>query len=173
MEEEFKVTNEILATSGQRLANLFIDRLLFYGVFFAFGFIAVLIGELTNNDAILNYIVGLENVNRITDMIITGLIFSIFYLIFESTTQKTLGKYITQTKVVLENGEKPDVNTIAIRSICRIIPFDPLSYLGKPPRGWHDTISKTYVVDIKKFNTKKESFSDFEQLGKDENEVIF
>ena len=75
--------------------------------------------------------------------------------------------------VVLENGEKPNPNTIALRSICRIIPFDVLSYLGANAYGWHDSFSKTYVVDIAKFNAKKEQIVDYEQLGKSENDVVF
>jgi uncharacterized RDD family membrane protein YckC len=90
----------------------------------------------------------------------------IFYFILESTSQRTIGKLITQTKVVLENGEKPSLETIIIRSLCRIIPFEPFSFFGNIPRGWHDTISKTYVVDIKIFEEQKKSHENYNLIGK-------
>lgn len=105
------------------------------------------------------------------DFLYTSAFFFLLYLILESTTQKTIGKFASKTMVVLENGEKPSTNTIAIRTLCRFIPFDIFSYLGANTYGWHDSISKTYVVDIKKFKAKKERILDFEQLGKDQ--VIF
>ena len=53
----------------------------------------------------------------------------IFYSTFEATTGRTLAKYITKTKVVNKDGGKPSVETILIRSLCRFIPFEPLSFL--------------------------------------------
>ncbi|MBK6979176.1 MAG: RDD family protein [Cytophagaceae bacterium] len=62
--------------------------------------------------------------------------------------QKTLGKFITKTIVLKENGEKPTLSDLLIRSLCRFIPFDPLSFLYAQytPKGFHDTLSKTIVV---------------------------
>ncbi len=173
MEEEFKVTNDILASSGKRFANFLIDRTLFTGIFFVFGVLIAFYAELTGDYETLDYVKRFENINRFLDMLITGLLFAILYSIFEFKTQRTIGKYITKTKVVLENGEKPDLNTIITRSLCRIIPFDALSYLGNPSRGWHDTISNTYVVDIDKFENKKNTIEDFKNLGRLEDEVVF
>ena len=87
-------------------------------------------------------------------------------MILEGLTQRTIGKLITRTKVVMENGEKPSSEAIIIRSLCRMIPFDAFSFLGDPSRGWHDTISKTYVVDVQKFEDQKKSHADFQLLGK-------
>jgi len=32
------------------------------------------------------------------------------------------------------------------RTLCRYIPFEPFSFLGNKPIGWHDSLSKTLVV---------------------------
>jgi uncharacterized RDD family membrane protein YckC len=79
---------------------------------------------------------------------------------------RTVGKFITQTIVVDEHGEKPHHETILIRSLCRLIPFNPFSvlFLG---RGWHDSISKTYVVNKKALDEKKRLFDALEQNGKE------
>ncbi len=71
-----------------------------------------------------------------------------YYIVFEATTGRTLGKMITKTKVVDENGNKPDFSTILVRTLCRFVPFNALSFLFND-RGWHDTWSKTRVVEVK------------------------
>lgn len=71
----------------------------------------------------------------------------VFYVAFETMTGKTPSKYLTKTRVVMEDGSKPEFGQIAIRSLCRFIPFDAFSFLGSIPKGWHDTISKTRVVN--------------------------
>lgn len=73
------------------------------------------------------------------------IIFIGYYTIFESHYQKTLGKLITKTKVVNFYGEKPSFQDIFVRSICRFIPFDRVSYLFMK-NGFHDGISKTTVI---------------------------
>ena len=60
-----------------------------------------------------------------------------------------MGKLITGTRVVTENGGKPRWGQIVGRSFARFIPFEALSVLfwnDKERRGWHDSLSKTCVV---------------------------
>ena len=40
----------------------------------------------------------------------------------------------------------------------RLIPFEILSFLGMPARGWHDSISKTFVVNKNLLDEKKKQF---------------
>jgi uncharacterized RDD family membrane protein YckC len=78
------------------------------------------------------------------------LIYLIFYLLYfflsESIFDQTIGKFFTKTKVVNKYMVKPTMPQLLIRSISRLIPFEPFSFFGKKPLGWHDTLSKTYVV---------------------------
>ncbi len=62
--------------------------------------------------------------------------------------QKTLGKFVTKTKVVKLNGEKPTNEDIITRTFCRLIPFDRISFLFVK-NGIHDFLSKTKVVKDK------------------------
>jgi hypothetical protein len=57
---------------------------------------------------------------------------------------KTLGKFITKTKVVIK-GRKPSINDIMRRTFCRLIPFDRLSFLFME-NGIHDGLSNTRVI---------------------------
>jgi uncharacterized RDD family membrane protein YckC len=59
--------------------------------------------------------------------------------------QKTIGKFITKTKVVKLNGEKPESSDIISRTFCRLIPFDRVSFLFMK-NGIHDFLSKTKVI---------------------------
>lgn len=71
--------------------------------------------------------------------------FIAYYSIMEIKFQKTVGKFITKTKVVTMNGEKPENGEIITRTFCRLIPFDRLSFLVFK-NGIHDFLSKTKVV---------------------------
>jgi uncharacterized RDD family membrane protein YckC len=71
-----------------------------------------------------------------------------YYAIMEIKFQKTIGKFITKTKVVKMNGEKPENSDIISRTFCRLIPFDRISFLFVK-NGIHDFLSKTKVVQDK------------------------
>ncbi|WP_430811892.1 MULTISPECIES: RDD family protein [unclassified Carboxylicivirga] len=71
----------------------------------------------------------------------------LYYFIFEATSGRTLGKLITNTRVVNASGQKPGAGSIALRTLLRFVPFDAFSFLLINIRGWHDAWSKTRVVD--------------------------
>jgi len=74
------------------------------------------------------------------------LVFSFIYYIFmESKYQKTLGKMLMKTKVVMADGTTPEVSDIITRTFCRLIPFDRISFLFTK-NGFHDRLSSTMVV---------------------------
>lgn len=73
----------------------------------------------------------------------------VFYTVFETSTGKSPGKYITKTKVVTLTGEKPDFISILKRSLCRCIPFNAVSFLFTDNSFWHDSLSKTMVIEDK------------------------
>ena len=120
------------------------------------------IGELTGDYTLNNF---LAELTTFQDYAFSYTFFITYYFSMEALTQKTFGKYITNTMVVLKNGEKPATKDLLIRSLCRIIPFNALSFLGENGKGWHDSISETFVVDIKKFEGKKKQESELEQIG--------
>ena len=70
----------------------------------------------------------------------------LYYLMMESTFQRTVAKWVTGTKVVSAEGGKPSFRQILIRTVVRIVPFDGLSF-AIADRGWHDSWSGTKVID--------------------------
>lgn len=69
-----------------------------------------------------------------------------YYFFLERVFNTTAGKCITNTTIVNEQLRKPSFQEILIRTLCRFIPFDFLSYFTETNRGWHDRISNTYVA---------------------------
>ena len=123
-----------LAGPGKRLANLFIDALIFYALTFIAGILIALAGkaELLENKGILY-----------------GLSFTIhflYYFLMEGLVGKTIGKLITRTHVVGMDGQKIAMSKAAGRALCRFIPFEAFSFLGSSNAGWHDIIPGTRVV---------------------------
>lgn len=77
----------------------------------------------------------------------------LYYILSEYLFEgKTLGKLVTNTRVVTLDGGRPTFNQILGRSFARIIPFEPFSYLGDSNTGWHDQMSQTIVIDEQKSN---------------------
>ncbi|MDF3067610.1 MAG: hypothetical protein K0R38_3211 [Polyangiaceae bacterium] len=70
-----------------------------------------------------------------------------YYLVLEGLFQVTPGKLVTRTRVVDCNGHKPTLFQIFVRSLCRFVPFEPLSFFGRSKSGWHDRWSDTRVVE--------------------------
>lgn len=78
-----------------------------------------------------------------------------YYIYFESIFGRTPGKWITGTQVVTMSGTKPSFGQIVKRTLSRMVPFEPFSFLGDNSLGWHDRWSGTMVVDIRNEMTDK------------------
>jgi uncharacterized RDD family membrane protein YckC len=134
-EQKQKVDSNVVG-SGTRFINFLLD------------FIVWLVFA-----SLISFIIGLfVPVTSENQGILTLLIYLIFfgsfiayYAIMEIKFQKTVGKFVTKTKVVTMNGEKPENGEIIARTFCRLIPFDRLSFLFVK-NGIHDFLSKTKVV---------------------------
>ncbi len=166
MQKEFKITPDLYASSGQRLANLFIDTIMYYILLIVVSAILGVVLALIGGMALVNTIVDSSFFN----IAVTYGTILLYFIVFEFFLQKSIGKYLSKTIVVNENGEKPTLKQIVGRTFSRFIPFDAFSYLGSSVRGWHDTLPNVYVVDEKLFQQKKRNFYDFKELGKNEEE---
>lgn len=133
-----------IATQGQRFANYLIDYIFLIGLG---ALIGAALGLILGNFA-PEHLDFLDEENRLLDYVYGFVIGTIYYSFFEGFTGRSIGKFFTKTKVVTEEGEQPDFSTILVRSMCRYIPFDALSFLGSDASGWHDRFSKTRVVTI-------------------------
>jgi uncharacterized RDD family membrane protein YckC len=74
----------------------------------------------------------------------------LYYFLFETFGGRTLGKFVTQSKVVDFNNQKPNVFRILLRSLLRFNPLDWYSYAFGQAQGTHDVLSRTKLILIKK-----------------------
>jgi uncharacterized RDD family membrane protein YckC len=74
-----------------------------------------------------------------------------YYVLCEGAFGWTVGKLITGTRVIRIDGRKPNVPQILGRTFARFIPFEPFSVLfGRSNSGWHDSLSGTRVVKVRR-----------------------
>lgn len=126
-----------LASISQRFLNSVIDHIAMFPIGMIFGFVLRTFGwRESQGEAML---VGM-------------MIFTVYYFTFEVITGRTCAKYITGTKAVDTHGKDLTVKKALYRTLCRFIPFEPLSFIASS-RGWHDNFSGTIVVTLKKPNT--------------------
>jgi uncharacterized RDD family membrane protein YckC len=128
-----KVDSNVVG-SGIRAVNFLIDSIVWSVIAIVLGIIIVFIADLLD----------LALKQLLITVVYIGT-FLAYYAIMEVKFQKTVGKFVTKTKVVKMNGEKPTEGDITTRTFCRLIPFDRLSFLFTK-NGIHDFLSKTKVV---------------------------
>jgi hypothetical protein len=106
-------------------------------------------------DLILVSIISLSNVNLLSQGFIfedipflnedpswfVSLNLIIYYLFFEVVFLQTVGKLHNNSFVAYKDNR---FSRIIGRTLCRLIPFEAFSFLGK--KGWHDSLSGTQVV---------------------------
>lgn len=136
VQQEQQVMEHHLASGWKRFANYLIDYVILY-----IAIIVVLAIYMGAN--------GLTNLGTLEAYLIFIIGKILYYTILESTVGKTIGKMVTQTKVVNNDFSKISFGTAIKRSLCRFIPFEPFSCLGSFPAGWHDSIPDTWVIDEK------------------------
>ncbi|MGH8027493.1 MAG: RDD family protein [Pseudoxanthomonas sp.] len=128
------------AGKWRRFFNWLLDTAATYFVAMAIGVAAVLIG----GDPAAAW---LDNLGFWGEQALGMVIMLMYYIPQETAFGFTLGKLITGTRVVNENGEKPSLVQVILRTLSRFIPFEAFSVaFTDPARGWHDSLAKTYVV---------------------------
>jgi uncharacterized RDD family membrane protein YckC len=135
----------IQASSGKRFGNYIIDRALMYILWQVF---ANTIGR----KLILLMVTADDNMTTIyikIYLIIVVLDLFLWTAIEYLGQGKTLGKLITGTRAVNEDGTFITFKTALLRSLSRMVPFEPFSAFGDPSYPWHDRWTRTYVIDDK------------------------
>lgn len=135
------------ATQGQRFVNWLIDNLLMrFGLSMLTGY---LVGWLLT-------LIAPEYIYRVTfdqnsfDLIILGYSLAFFnYILYYTLCEKlfrgyTLGKLLSGTRAIREDGEELTFKDALLRSLSRLVPFEAFSGLGQRP--WHDSWTKTQVI---------------------------
>lgn len=149
---EFSVTDDLLATRGQRFLNCILDLLIVHIILASIGTTVIIIGDVSNNYELSNWI---ESTTTVEKLLFWSVILFLYYFLTETYFSRTFAKYFTKTIVVTKDGSRPNKRTISIRTLSRFIPLEALTFLGTNVRGLHDLFSDTYVVRKHEFNHKK------------------
>ncbi len=131
------------ASSSKRFVNWLVDRLALYLVWTYLlhkASVALLteIYEYTHSRQLLYFFAYVFTIT-----------FFVFTLaILESVTGgKTLGKLVTGTRAVNQDGSRISSKTAILRCLSRLVPLEAFSALGSPSFPWHDRWTNTYVID--------------------------
>ena len=141
--EEFEIHLQ-KASTGKRLANYLIDLVTFYIFFFTIG-VVMIPGTMVAGEA-TTYTRSFSFFDRLLMLLLYGIFMFIVEIIFKG---KSLGKLITGTRAVNEDGSPLTAKSALLRGLSRAVPFDQFSALGSPSYPWHDRWSHTIVIDEK------------------------
>ena len=134
-----------LASKNKRFANYIIDVIGYYIFAIVIGIIWV---ALNPEDYTSEVYLDEDSSNVLLEYLFGFLIITLYYTLLEYFLQgKTIGKLITKTRAVTEDNRNLDFETALKRSLCRLIPFEAFSFLGDNAVGWHDSLSKTKVIE--------------------------
>ncbi len=127
----------IPASKELRLANHIVDLVVVNVLVFGVGLVSALLAGANE-----------EAGSDLQVIVLSLAVPLIYYVIFEALWGRTIGKLLTGTRVVNEWGAPATLGQVVGRSFGRLIPFEAFSFLGKTGRGWHDSLSRTFVVKI-------------------------
>lgn len=134
-----------IADSMKRTTNWILDTI-FYFIFLFIVFSMAL-------GIVINYyppgFYYFQEMSPAVYMLLATLIYVIYFTALETLSGKSIAKFITKTKVVTIDGAQPDFKAILIRSLCRLIPFEALTFIISESKGVHDIWSKTMVINDK------------------------
>lgn len=130
-------------SSGLRFVNYLVDQIVMGVITNGIKFGLAILSEGANYN---------EHVLLRDDMtaVLFGLLLSLgvtftYYTVFETASNgRTIGKMLTGTVAITQDGSPFTFRHALMRTLCRFIPFEPFSAFGYMP--WHDGMTKTVVV---------------------------
>ena len=128
------------ASKFKRLFNLVVDYCFVFVLLIVVFFVLILAGA-------EEWVPTREHSEELTRQVISVGALFIYYVITEYFwSGKSLGKFITRTKVIMQNGDSPNLKAVLYRAFTRFIPFEFLSLLVDN-QTWHDRLSGTIVIE--------------------------
>jgi uncharacterized RDD family membrane protein YckC len=135
------------ASTGQRFLNFLIDGLVMnYGISLLTGFVVAFILAAVSPD-FYNDLVRKEGGGFYFALSLITILNEVLYYSFCEKVFRgyTLGKLITGTRAVREDGSELTWKDAFLRSLSRLVPFEPFS-IWSGDGLWHDTWTKTTVI---------------------------
>lgn len=158
MKTKFTIPNYILASKTARALNFAIDIMFMKIINMLLYFIAAFIAFDDEYTSLLDW---LNSFDKAQNFLFWTILMFLYYSTLEILFARTLSKYFTRTIVVMIDGSKPSPIDILGRTLVRIVPFEYLTFFRARKLGWHDELSKTFVVRKEKL---EQSIIDFKGL---------
>jgi uncharacterized RDD family membrane protein YckC len=135
------------ASIGKRLLNYIIDVVFCnYGLTFATGYLGGMVLNAVNPELLYEIVYEEGAPYWIYIYVITISTWFLYYTICEKAFNgQTLGKLLTGTRAIRDDGQSLTFRDAALRSLSRAVPFEAFSALGGRP--WHDSWTNTRVVN--------------------------
>jgi uncharacterized RDD family membrane protein YckC len=134
------------ASQGQRFVNWLIDNLLMsFGLSYLTGYVIALILLEVAPDLLYDIAYG----DKVSEFLFTYIVSLFNYLLYYTLCEKlfkgyTLGKLISGTRAIRQDGGELSFKDAFLRSLSRLVPFEVFS--GFSELTWHDQWTKTMVV---------------------------
>lgn len=147
-DESYNLNQYVYATQWQRFANWLIDNLLMrFGLSYLTGIaIGTLLGLMAPD-----FIASIADDGAMSGgLILLGLLIGYLnYIVYYTLCEKlfkgyTLGKIITGTRAIRQDGDELSFKDALLRSLSRCVPFEVFS--GFSTLTWHDSWTDTMVV---------------------------
>jgi uncharacterized RDD family membrane protein YckC len=138
------------AGTGQRFLNFLIDNILMqFGLSILTGIAVGVILALLFPDYMLRLTENPDTSTNFDWFIISYAVGIVNYLLYYTICEKafkgyTLGKLITGTRAIRDDGGELTFKDAFLRSLSRLVPFEVFSGFGGYP--WHDSWTRTMVV---------------------------
>jgi uncharacterized RDD family membrane protein YckC len=142
---EIEFENQFVnASPGQRFANFILDIVGVFILSFLLSFLAMIPIEIIAEKSPGPSKDNMVQLVLLFSYVLVGPL--LYYTFFEKITKgRTLGKLITKTRVVKENGERLSFKDTFVRAVIRFIPLEIISlWFNEVP--WHDQWTRTRVV---------------------------
>lgn len=167
MKKNYQLVDVHQAEKILRFFNFIIDFTLTYIMVILFYSFCVFIYSIVQGGDYIANVESFGEINPLLDRLITAVMFALIMFFVEKITKgRSLGKFITGTKVIMVDGRIPTNDDLLKRNFSRVIPFDVFSFIGRI--GWHDKWSDTRVVNWKKYEEALRRETELDQLGNKE-----
>jgi uncharacterized RDD family membrane protein YckC len=141
---------DAMASLGKRFVNHLIDYFAILFLYFGFIFMYFLLSQILFGEAAIDMHGHLESFALLYFL----MVYFLYYTILENSFGITLGKIVTGTIVVDEDGNKPTLSAVMLRTLSRLVPFEVFSYFSNS-RGWHDEWTDTFVINKRKMKINR------------------
>ncbi|UFH33549.1 RDD family protein [Chryseobacterium sp. C-71] len=160
MRKYLQIVDRQKASLPTRFVNNLIDLIVLAVIHIILAVISQLLYSITYS----RFFFFFNNGGFLWDIFIGALVAFIYFYLWEYYSDgKTPGKYVTGTKVISIDGERPNKKQYLLRSLYRVIPFEALTFFGTD--GLHDAMTDTRVINFKNYMAEKQAKNEIDNIG--------